>query len=76
MGGNGLPKLCSGKSTPIHKAKRQAGLYVVDCVRIEGQVNAIRRAYGPEVFHIHVKADPKVLKQRYLDAARVRTMLA
>lgn len=47
-----------------------SGLYVVDCVRIEGQVNAIRRAYGPEVFHIHVKADPKVLKQRYLDRAR------
>lgn len=47
-----------------------SGLYVVDCVRIEGQVNAIRRAYGPEVFHIHVKADPKVLKQRYLDRSR------
>lgn len=47
-----------------------SGLFVVDCVRIEGQVNAIRRAYGPEVFHIHVKADPKVLKQRYLDRAR------
>lgn len=47
-----------------------SGLYVVDSVRIEGQVNAIRRAYGPEVFHIHVKADPKVLKQRYLDRSR------
>lgn len=33
-------------------------------------MNAIRRAYGPEVFHIHVKADPKVLKQRYLDRSR------
>lgn len=47
-----------------------SGLYVVDSVRIEGQVNAIRQAYGPEVFHIHVKADPKVLKQRYLDRSR------
>lgn len=47
-----------------------SGLYVVDSVRIEGQVNAIRRAYGPEVFHIHVKADPKVLKQRYVDRSR------
>jgi adenylosuccinate synthase len=47
-----------------------AGLYVVDAVRIEGQVNAIRQAYGPEVFHVHVKADAEVLKQRYLDRSR------
>ncbi|OYY88627.1 MAG: hypothetical protein B7Y45_14320 [Sphingomonas sp. 28-66-16] len=48
-----------------------SGLYVVDSVRIEGQINAIRRAYGPEVFHIHVKADPTVLKKRYLDRSRM-----
>ncbi|WP_420382229.1 adenylosuccinate synthetase [Novosphingobium sp.] len=53
---------------PRHKTPR--GLYVVDCVRIEGQVNAIRLAHGPEVFHIHVKADPEVLKQRFLARSR------
>ena len=46
------------------------GLYVVDSVRISGQINAIRTAYGADVFHIHVTADPAVLKQRYLDRAR------
>lgn len=46
------------------------GLYVVDSVRIPGQINAIRTAYGADVFHIHVTADPAVLKQRYLDRAR------
>lgn len=48
-----------------------SGLYVVDCVRIEGQVEAIRRAYGAEVFHIHLKADSEVLKKRYVERSRV-----
>ena len=47
-----------------------SGLYVVDCVRIEGQVAAIRKAYGSEVFHIHLKADPAVLRQRYVERSR------
>jgi len=47
------------------------GLYVVDSVRIAGQINAIRTAYGADVFHIHVTADPAVLRQRYIDRARI-----
>ena len=46
------------------------GLYVVDSVRIEGQVEAIRRAYGAEVFHIHLTADPEILRKRYVERAR------
>jgi adenylosuccinate synthase len=48
-----------------------SGLYVIDCVRIEGQVEAIRRAYGAEVFHIHLKADPEILRQRYVERSQV-----
>src|SRR6266436_8902485 len=29
---------------------------LVDAVRIEKQVEAIRRAYGPHVFHVHLEA--------------------
>ena len=29
------------------------GLFVVDSVRIPGQIDAIRKAYGAEVHHIH-----------------------
>lgn len=47
-----------------------SGLYVVDCVRISGQVEAIRRAYGAEVFHIHLKADQNVLRKRYVERSR------
>lgn len=56
----------------IEKASGQtpSGLYVVDSVRIDGQVNAIRKAYGAEVYHIHVTAKPEVLKQRFLERGR------
>jgi adenylosuccinate synthase len=38
---------------------------LVDAVRIEKQVEAIRRAYGPRVYHIHLDAPPEVLASRY-----------
>lgn len=41
------------------------GLYVVDSVRILGQINAIRRAYGAEVHHIHLTATDEELRKRY-----------
>ena len=41
------------------------GLYVVDSVRILGQIKAIRRAYGAEVHHIHLTATEKELRERY-----------
>lgn len=49
------------------RSSTPSGLYVVDCVRFGGQVDAIRRAHGPEVFHIHLTADPSVLRQRYVE---------
>jgi adenylosuccinate synthase len=38
---------------------------VVDAVRIRPQINAIRRAYGFSVVHIHLKAPETVLAARY-----------
>ncbi len=38
---------------------------VVDAVRIEAQIEAIRRAYGPRVFHVHLTAPEDVLADRY-----------
>lgn len=38
---------------------------VVDAVRIQGQIDAIREAYGPRVFHIHLTAPVEVLSKRY-----------
>ena len=40
-------------------------LFVVDSVRIANQIKAIRSAFGPEVHHIHVTAEPDELRRRY-----------
>ncbi|WP_246810129.1 adenylosuccinate synthetase [Methyloligella sp. GL2] len=47
------------------KGQTPKGLYVVDSVRIPGQIAAIRKAYGAEVHHIHLTATPKELRRRY-----------
>lgn len=43
-----------------------SGLFVVDSVRIRGQVDAIREAFGTTVHHIHLTASEEVLRKRYL----------
>ncbi len=42
-----------------------AGLYVVDSVRIQGQIEAIRKAYGADVHHIHLTAKDDELQRRF-----------
>lgn len=42
-----------------------SGLFVVDSVRITGQIDAIRRAYGADVHHIHLTASEHELRSRY-----------
>ncbi len=42
-----------------------SGLFVVDSVKIESQVQGIRDAFGSNVHHIHVTAEPDELKCRY-----------
>lgn len=38
---------------------------VVDAVRIRGQIDELRRAFGPRVVHVHLKAPPEELERRY-----------
>ena len=45
--------------------QKPRSLYVVDSVRILGQIKAIRRAYGAEVHHIHLTATEEELRNRY-----------
>ena len=46
------------------------GLFVVDSVRIAGQIEAVRRAYGAEVHHIHLTASAEELRTRYEERER------
>jgi adenylosuccinate synthase len=42
-------------------------IVLVDSVRIEAQIEAIRQAYGGRVYHIHLHAPEAILAQRYED---------
>ena len=41
------------------------GLFVVDSVRIRGQTDAIRKAYGSDVHHVHLTAPDDELVRRF-----------
>lgn len=56
--------VCDGLTRRIKELPEDA-LIVVDAVRIQKQIDAIRRAYGPRVFHIHLTAPDDVLAKRY-----------
>jgi len=40
---------------------------VLDAIRIKGQVEALRRAFGLRVFHVHLTASLDELRKRYAD---------
>src|SRR6185369_3472712 len=50
----------------IHDRALQESLVVVDAVRKSEQVDALRRAYGPRVVHIHLSASDDELADRYI----------
>lgn len=41
------------------------GLFVIDSARIQGQIDAVRRAFGTAVQHVHLTADEEILAARY-----------
>src|SRR6185437_9765575 len=47
------------------KPLAEDAIVVLDSVRIPGQVNAIREAYGQRVFHVHLRAGIEELRIRY-----------
>lgn len=47
------------------QATGTTGNIVVDSVRIKKQIDGVRRAFGSQVVHIHLRADETILKKRY-----------
>lgn len=43
-----------------------SGLWVVDAVRIQPQIDALRRALGIDIVHVHLHSSGEVLSARYL----------
>ncbi|MEX0300590.1 MAG: adenylosuccinate synthetase [Kordiimonas sp.] len=46
-----------------------SGLFVIDAVRKQEQIRALRKAYGADVHHIHVSASPDELEKRFIARA-------
>lgn len=63
--GNALLKMLEARK----RGATPTGLFVVDSVRIAGQIEAIRKAFGADVHHIHLTAEESELKRRYRDRA-------
>lgn len=40
---------------------------IVDCVRLESQIDELRRTFGPRVVHVHLSAPIEVLSKRYAE---------
>lgn len=49
----------------INERHLEESIVVVDAVRKPEQVDGVRRAYGPRVFHIHLTASDEELTRRY-----------
>jgi adenylosuccinate synthase len=48
----------------------QDAILLVDSARIKEQIDHLRRAYGQNVFHVHLTASVEILRLRYLDRDR------
>ncbi|WP_421783408.1 adenylosuccinate synthetase [Kiloniella litopenaei] len=46
-----------------------SGLFVIDAIRKQEQIRALRKAYGADVHHIHVTASADELERRFIDRA-------
>ena len=64
-GGNWVAKELQRTIDAATKGQSLRGMFVVDSVRIPGQVEAVRKAYGVAVHHIHLTATPEELRTRY-----------
>ena len=53
----------------LQEMPRSASI-IVDSVRKQSQINAIRETYGSIVWHIHLTAPVAILAKRYIDRAR------
>ena len=69
-GGNWVAEALQRVVDDSSKSDVPKGLFIVDSVRILGQVSAIRKAYGADVHHVHLTAPDEVLRERYHGRAR------
>lgn len=64
-GGEWVAKALRESIEHLSQSSTPVGIFVVDSVRIDGQIKAIRKAYGAEVHHVHLTATPDELERRF-----------
>lgn len=57
----------------IERKEERNKLIVVDSVRHQGQIDALRRAYGRRIVHVHLKANRSELERRYKERLKGKT---
>lgn len=66
ISGAGIDGQESGDS-PVGESDEPTGLWVVDAVRIQEQIDALRGALGIDIVHVHLHSSTEVLAARYLE---------
>jgi adenylosuccinate synthase len=64
-GGNWVKDALARFIEAANEGSTPRGLFVIDSVRIRGQVAAVREAFGSAVHHIHLTASEPILRDRY-----------
>lgn len=66
ISGAGIAGQESGEG-PVGESDEPTGLWVIDAVRIQEQIDALRNALGIDIVHVHLHSSNKVLAARYLE---------
>lgn len=56
----------SAEQSPVGDSDEPTGLWVVDAVRIQEQIDELRKALGIDIVHVHLHSSTEVLAARYL----------
>lgn len=66
ISGAGIAGQDSADQGPVGESDEPTGLWVVDAVRIQQQIDELRNALGIDVVHVHLHSSTEVLTARYL----------
>lgn len=66
ISGAGIAGQASSEQGPGGESDEPTGLWVVDAVRIQPQIDELRNALGIDIVHVHLHSSTEVLAARYL----------
>ena len=67
ISGAGIAGQQPGEQGPTGGSDEPTGLWVVDAVRIQAQIDELRNALGIDIVHVHLHSSADVLAARYLE---------